>query len=204
MELPLYMLEINDDLMDDSEVNFIALVDKPAVKKNWNAFNEEKQRQKFQVVSADRRIISGVFMTPDVPIYRNDGMFGEYFVAFSKETIFKIACKFFKKGFQNNVNLDHNPELAQDGIVIFESFISDASRGVPPMKGFEDTPDGTWFGSMYIQNEQVWKQVLEGTYQGFSVEGLFNYALPIQVDRESEQVLNKIGAILEKYRLSDK
>lgn len=201
MELPLYMLEISDDLLDDAEVNFIALVDRPAVKKNWNAF---KDRQKFEVVSKDRRIISGVFMLADTPIYRNDVFYGEYYVAFSKDTIFKICKKFFQKGYQNNVNLDHNPDLATQDVTIFESFLVDSARGITPMKGFEDAPEGSWMGSMYVNSDAIWQEVLDGTYQGFSVEGMFNYALPMSVNTEDEKILTKIANILEKHKLSDK
>lgn len=32
-ELPIYMLDITDDVEDDSQVDYIALVDKPAIQK---------------------------------------------------------------------------------------------------------------------------------------------------------------------------
>ena len=93
LELPIYMLDITDDVNDDSQVDFIALVDRPAIQKNWNAFSKS---QKFEIVSEDRRIISGPIMLADTPIFRSDSNFGDYYVAFSKETIIKIAQKFFQ------------------------------------------------------------------------------------------------------------
>ena len=42
MELPLYELVINEN-DEESGVDFIALVDKPAIKRNWIAFAEQKQ-----------------------------------------------------------------------------------------------------------------------------------------------------------------
>ena len=86
-------------------------------------------------------------MLADTPIFRSDAHYGDYYVAFSAETILKIAKKFFKKGFQSNVNLMHDQNQAFDDITLFESFISDQTRGIMPMKGFEDAPDGSWFGS---------------------------------------------------------
>jgi predicted ABC-type ATPase len=195
MELPLYMLEISDDLNDDAEVQFVSLVDRPAIQKNWNAFKNE---QKFQIISEDKRIISGCAMLADTPIFRSDATFGDYYVAFSKDTITKIVQKYFKKGYQNNVNLMHDPNQIETGVTMFESFISDKSRGIEPMKGFEDAPDGSWFVSMLVENDEVWDKVKQGMVNGFSIEGIFNYA-PI-VSKEA-QVMNEIYKILEEVDL---
>ena len=195
MELPLYMLEISDDLNDDAEVQFVSLVDRPAIQKNWNAFKNE---QKFQIISEDKRIISGCAMLADTPIFRSDATFGDYYVAFSKDTITKIVQKYFKKGYQNNVNLMHDPNQVETGVTMFESFISDKSRGIEPMKGFEDAPDGSWFVSMLVENDEVWDKVKQGMVNGFSIEGIFNYA-PI-VSKEA-QVMNEIYKILEEVEL---
>ncbi len=62
MELPLYMLEISEDLNDDAEVQFVSLVDRPAIQKNWNAFKNE---QKFQIVNKK----TGSRLTNDVLVH---------------------------------------------------------------------------------------------------------------------------------------
>ena len=195
MELPLYMLEISDDLNDDAEVQFVSLVDRPAIQKNWNAFKNE---QKFQIVSEDKHIISGCAMLADTPIFRSDASFGDYYVAFSKDTIVKIVQKYFKKGYQNNVNLMHDPNQIETGVTMFESFISDKSRGIQPMKGFEDAPDGSWFVSMLVENDDVWDKVKQGMVNGFSIEGIFNYAPSIS---KEQQIMNEIYKILEDVKM---
>ena len=192
MELPLYMLEISDDFNDDAEVQFVALVDRPAIQKNWNAFKNE---QKFQIISEDKRIISGCAMLADTPIFRSDASFGDYYVAFSKDTITKIVQKYFKKGYQNNVNLMHDPNQVETGVTMFESFISDKSRGIEPMKGFEDAPDGSWFVSMLVENDAVWQQVKEGKINGFSIEGIFNYT---PIAPKEEVLMSQIYSILKE------
>ncbi len=193
MELPLYMLEISDDLNDDAEVQFVALVDRPAIQKNWNAFKNE---QKFQIISEDKRIISGCAMLADTPIFRSDATFGDYYVAFSKDTIVKIVQKYFKKGYQNNVNLMHDPNQIESGVTMFESFISDKARGILPMKGFEDAPDGSWFVSMLVENDAVWQQVKEGMINGFSIEGIFNYTPKLTEEQiKMQQIKDILSAI---------
>lgn len=194
-DLPIFMLDITDDINDDAQVDFIALVDRPAIQKNWNAFNKS---QKFEIVNEERRIISGAIMLADTPIFRSDSTYGDYYVAFSKDTILKIVQKFFKKGFQSNVNLMHDSNAQFSDITLFESFISDPTRGIMPMKGFEDAPVGSWFGSMIVDNEEAWTKVKNGEILGFSVEGLFNYK-PQQVNKV-ESMVDEIKKILSQVK----
>ena len=196
MELPLFELKINDDINDDAEVNFVSLVDRPAIQRNWNAF---KEKYKFEIISEEKRIISGPLMLADTPIFRSDATHGDYYVMFSKDTIFKIAQKFFKKGYQANVNVNHDPSQKVDGVVMFESFISDEERGIAPMKGFEDAPDGSWFGSFKVEDDETWQKVKNGEVKGFSVEGVFEYSKTKSKDQE---MLDQIKKILSS--ISDK
>jgi predicted ABC-type ATPase len=194
MDLPVYLLDISEDMNDDAEVDYVALVDRPAIQKNWNAF---KNQQRFEVVSEDKRIISGPLMLADVPIFRSDATYGDYYVVFSKDTIFKIAQKFFIRGYQSNVNLMHSPNAQVEGVTMFESFITDESRGILPMKDFEDAPDGSWFGSFKVDNNEVWNDVKDGKFKGFSVEGLFTYKTKPSKEQE---LMNQVYKILEQVK----
>jgi hypothetical protein len=171
-ELPIFKLEIVDDVNADTEVDFVALVDRPAIEKSFVAFNDQKQQ--FAIQDEEEKIISGPLMLSDTPIYRND-VNGEYYVVFTKDTIKQIAQKFFKKGYQSNVNLMHDSGQTVSGLTMFESWISDQKRGISPMKGFENVPDGSWFGSFKVENDEVWQMIKDGQVKGFSVEGVFNY-----------------------------
>jgi len=163
---------------------------------NWaqNKLKEiDKQKMNFQIISEDEHIISGPLMIADELIYRNNDKFGEHYVKFSADTIQKIAIKFSKKKYQSNVNLMHDPNQKVKGVTMFESFIVDKKRGILPMKGFEDVADGSWFGSFYVENEEVWNKVKAGEFRGFSVEGLFDYEEP---KTPEEQALQKISELL--------
>ena len=195
MNLPIYLLEINEDLMDGSEVDFVALVDKPAIERNFLRFKED--RMNFEIQDEERRIISGPIMLADTPIYRNDNG-QEYFVSFPKDTIYKIIKKMFQKNYTGNVNLMHDPKKIVEGVTMFECWISDESRGVKPMKGFEDAPDGSAFASYFVDNEDVWQKVKSGEFKGFSVEGLFNYKRGEQVMNYEEKLWSDIAKILDE------
>ena len=198
MELPIYELKIQEDLADDAEVSFVALVDKPAIQKDFLVFNEQKLA--FAIQDEEQHIISGPLMLADEPIIRNNAKYGQHFIKFSAETIKEIAIKFSKKGYQKNVNLMHDENMQLNGLVMFESFIVDSKRGIKPMNGFEDVKDGSWFGSFYVENPQAWDLIKQGKVKGFSVEGMFDYVLPTKTP---EQQLQELAALLKVPFLSN-
>lgn len=240
MKLPIYDLIINNDENNDAEVSFVALVDSPAIKKDFLAFKEEfvepakgehkdeflprcisylinegkeneqavaicnslweehfeKKPVVFSIQSESEHIITGPLMIPQQLIYRNSEQFGEHYVKFSVETIKQIAIKFSKKGYQKNVNIMHETDMQVDGVTMFESFISDSKRGIKPIEAFKDLPDGTWFGSFYVENKKVWDMVKAGDVKGFSVEGMFDYEKPLS---EDEKQLAELREILNSF-----
>lgn len=187
--LPLYRLVITDNDDGQEEVDYVALVEYPAIQKNFVAFNN---RMKF-IANEEQRIVSGPLMIAELPIYRRDDE-GEYYVVFTGEEIKKIVQRFFKKGYQAKVNLEH--EKAVDGVYMFESYIIDTERGINPPKGFEDISNGSWFGSFKVDNDKIWEEVKAGTFKGFSVEGLFKYERTGQVVTPEEEVMTHIFKIL--------
>ena len=197
MDLPIYLLDINEDEDAETEVNFIALVDRPAIKLNWQKFNEAAGSF---AADSEKQIISGALMVADMPIYRKDKEFGEYYAVFNAATIEKIAIKYYQKGFQSNVNLMHDGEMIVEGATMFESWIVNRELGKMPMKGFEDVADGSWFGSFKVNNPAVWGMVKDGLLQGFSVEGLFQYRPKKEVMSE-EQILSKIQGLLSELSI---
>jgi hypothetical protein len=171
MELKCYKCVIDPDITSDLEVSFVALVDRPAIDRNFLSFNE---RQRFSL-NEDRQIISGPAMIAGLPMYRKDETFGEYYVEFDAETILSIVQKFNAKGYMQNFNLFHDENQQLPGITIFNSFISDPSLGIQPMQGFEDVADGSWFISAKVNNDEAWGKIKDGSVKGFSVEGIFQY-----------------------------
>lgn len=154
-------------------------------------------KKKFQIQDEEKRIISGPIMVANQLIDRYDEENGAFKVFFSKETIRKIAIKMAQKGFQNNVNLMHDGDMKLEGVTLFEVFQSDKERGIPPMKGFEDLPDGSLFGSMYVGNEGAWELVKADMVKGFSVEGDFGMR---EVD-PYESLFSEIVTILNSTKI---
>lgn len=150
----------------------------------------------FAVQSEEQRIVSGPIMIADLPIYRRDEQ-GEYYVVFDAAEIKKINQRFFEKGYQANVNIEHDKKV-QD-VFMFESFIIDREKGVNPPKGYEDLTDGSWWGSFKVNNDIIWEQCKDGTFNGFSIEGLFRYERAAQdIDTKDEETMAAIIEILKQ------
>lgn len=187
MEIPLISLTIDD--LEETGVEFIALVDTPAIEREWMAFSKTKQR--FQVQDKEKRVVSGAAMISNLPIYRLDEKGEPFYVKFTPDTIEKIVHKFFKSQPSSAVNLMH--EDLTEGVYIFESFIIDDRKRTP--EGFEKLPNGSWFVSMKIENDEVWEKVKDGTFRGFSIEGVFIDQATANLD---QKVIDEVIRVLSE------
>lgn len=169
MELPLYKIIINDE--DETGCTTISLVENPAVEIPFLCFEDESKMQLFHA-DEDKHIISGIAMLADTPIYRNSPSRGEYQVIFEKDTIRKMVQKYAKNQLYNFVNLQHDSNQYTDQCYMIESLIIDKERGICPNE-FKDVPDGSWYISYYIDNEELWNEIKNGNHlNGFSIEVL--------------------------------
>ena len=194
MKLPIYKMMISDDETDAAEVDFVSLVDSPAIQRNFLKFKEA--RQMFEVVDEEQQVVSGPAMVPDFPMFRNDEQ-GQYYAVFDAATIAKIAQRFFKKGYQRNINEDHKPDAIVADSVFFESWLTDKAKGKKPLKGFEDMPDGTWFLTAKINSADTWAKIKSGELKGFSVEGFFEVR-PVGEPVDPEQaILAEVQKIID-------
>jgi len=157
---------------------------------------KDKYRQLFKIENEEKRIVSGYFMKADLPIIRLNDKNEKYYVVFRRETIEKIVNKFFKNGLNANVNLMHDNNLTAKGVYVIESLIIDSKRGIKAPKGFEDAPDGSWWGSMRVENDKIWAMVKDGSFKGFSVEGMFGQAKSVKYP---VTLINKIREVVKKY-----
>ncbi|NDE54016.1 MAG: hypothetical protein EB069_05395 [Actinobacteria bacterium] len=76
MELPIYRMTVDEV---DEGVQFVALVDMPAIEKPFQAFAKTPQRF---AETGERRVLTGPLMLADTPIFRKDDTYGEYYVVF--------------------------------------------------------------------------------------------------------------------------
>jgi hydroxymethylpyrimidine pyrophosphatase-like HAD family hydrolase len=149
--------------------------------------------QEFSVINEEKRLLGGFLMTADQPIYRRDEDGSEYYVTFPASAIEKIVKKMAKKGKALTFNINHDDSQPAEQCYLMSHFIIDSKLGVKTPEGFKPAKDGSWFGFVKVDNEQVWEKVKSGEIKGFSVEGYFNDHKLIDAERNVyEEIKNKL------------
>ena len=166
-------IPVYDALITDEETGMmkISLVDDPAVMSDFLAFDNIRKMQMYSVTDEEKRLVRGVVMRADFPIYRRDERLGEYYIIYKPETIRAMAEKYLAESRQNDVNVMHSTDV--DGVQMVQWFIKGDGVSVT---GFDDIADGSLFAEFHILNDEVWNAVKAGDYKGFSLEGFFDLA----------------------------
>ena len=206
-------LPVFDALVSDEETGMlkISLVDVPAVLTDFLAFDAVRRMQMYSVLDDEKRLVYGVVMRSEFPILRRDPRIGEYYIVYKPETIRKMAEKYLADGFQNRVNVMHRDDV--NGVQMVQWFIKDTARGINP-EAFPDIADGSLFAEFHVTNDEVWKAIKDGTYKGFSLEGVFDFVPEQDVETARElaketvaefasQVKNEILSTIKKYYEQD-
>lgn len=195
-------LPVFDALVPDEDTGMlkISLVDAPAVMSDFLVFNEHRAVQMYSIQDDEKRLVYGVVMRADFPIYRKDDRIGEYYIVYKPDTIRKMAEKYLADGLQNEVNVMHSTDV--EGVQMVQYFIKDSARGVDP-EGFADIADGSLFAEFHVLNDEVWEKVKDGSYKGFSLEGVFDFVPEPDVAARSEidfttQIKSEILSIIKQ------
>ena len=169
---------------DDTGVKTISLVDKPAMQSEFIAFSEdEKPKPKYIVLAKEgdnyKQVVAGLSMIPDKLIYRVDEETGEEYQGyFSQTTIEEIRNKYHKEMMTSNVNLDHDENTYIDAYLI-ESYLLSTEARVEEVtaQGIEGATLGAWYTQFKIEDEEIFQKVLDGDFNGFSIEAYLNKEL---------------------------
>jgi len=179
-----------DEENDKPGVFAISLVDAPAIESNFVALNSHKVEMK--VVDEEKRIVLGLALIPDKKIYRNNKGY-EYNITFSKDTVRKASELYLANLRANNTTVDH--KMLVDGVSLSESWIvEDPNKDKTSLYGIE-APIGAWAVSMKVNNNDVWNDVKEGKYLGFSIEGIFDEKM--KVEDKYKQAWDTIKSIID-------
>jgi Mg2+ and Co2+ transporter CorA len=190
-KLPIYQITIDENNLEQG-VGFISLVENPAIEIDWIKLNEQKPMT-FKL-DADKRLLVGAFLVPDKLIYRNTEEMGEFYIKFSSNEIEKIIKKFNKDGNNKNLNFEHSNKKV-NGYVVENWLTSNPDKS--QKYGF-DLPEGTWFGSVFIEDEEFWNNVVKtGDVKGFSVE-VFAKMMKSELTKNNKIEMN------EKLKLNTK
>ncbi len=153
--------------------------------KSWNfSYDDEK------------RIVTGPVMIPNKMILRRDEEGNPFYIYFTKDTIRKMSEKFFAKNKHNNTDINHDENITTENTLI-ESWISESIKHDKSYKYGFALPEGTWYVSYKINDDETWNLIKEGELRGFSLAGGFIQKMK-PIDPEAK--LNDIKDILKQVK----
>jgi len=192
-------------LIDEEQETFgveaISLVKFPAIEENFVFFNKDPKLT-FAKIDEEKQLLVGPALIPEKMIPRwDDANQEEFEVYFSKETVEQAAELFMKQKRNDEYTVEHQTKV--DGLSIFESWIvADKDRDKAAVYGF-DVPAGTWMVSVRVHNGDVWSDVKDKKYRGFSIEGYFIDKLVKMEEVTIETIANAVREVLEPVGMLD-
>jgi hypothetical protein len=161
-----------------------------------NSIDKNNMSKQRFATDDEKRIVIGPAMIPDLKIFRKDAKGNPYYVYFSSDTIKMIAEKYMRNKYIDNNDENHNGKAVSD-VYVIESWIKEDVQDKSSKYGYSDLPVGTWFVSMKVKNDEVWKKVKEGYLNGFSVSGYFEEVAEFCMEemflKEVIEILNNVN-----------
>lgn len=148
----------------------ISLVEDPAMEGHFIAL--KKHEIQLKTLDEEKRLLIGLVLEPEKPIYRNqDGE--EFNLVFDSPTITQLSHAFLKNGFQLNSTLEHQEPI--EGVSFVESWIVEDPK-IDKSAVFGLTyPKGSWIATMKVENDEVWNDYVKlGKVKGFSVDAMID------------------------------
>lgn len=187
--------DINEENLLDG-VYCMSIVKEPAIMLDFVALSKQNRQQvKFKAVEsgAEQRMLYGPVLIPDQLIYRFDpDTKQEWYATYPSDVIKKVAHKWLRMNMHQNANLEHNEFNQTNEIDFVESWIQMGEMDKSAELGFT-TPPGTWYIGGHVKSDEIWAEVKNGTFNGFSLEGWFKpmeeTAIPMT---EVEDILNEM------------
>lgn len=185
--IPLYEAIIANE---ECGVYKVSCVTDPATEVNWVAFDENKPIVKFSVDDKKERMITGVIMLAESPIYRRTADNYEYYVVYSKETLKQMAEKMIFDGVGSNINIQHQDGTDVDGVNLVELYVIDREKGIAPT-AFESVPNGSLMATYKVHNDSLWEMIENGDVLSFSLEGIFQMEETFNKQEKNNNQINK-------------
>ena len=189
MKLQDIEMKITDEM--DEGVFAISLVDKPAIGEDFIKLSAEEVQLK--VLDEEKRIVVGFALVPEKRIYRRvkDKEFNIYF---TKETIAKTQELFMRKLNLSNFTIDHEKEI--QGVSVIESWVVEDPKNDKSNIYNLNAKGGEWVLMSKIYNDEIWKEIKEGKFKGYSIEGKFDGFDELRQSDDNKELINEIKEFL--------
>ena len=201
LNLPLYSAQITDT---EDGIYAVSLVECPATETSWLCFSKDEQIKTeclYSIQNEEEHILTGPIMLCNVPIYRRMADGYEFNIVYTKDTIKVMAEKMLHDMSHNNIDLEHDGNLLDNGKVqLIELYIVDKEKGISPT--FVDVPDYSLMASYKVHDDELWKMCKNGTFTGFSLAGNFGLEkLEFKTNKKNmlKNIKEKIVSLLMEF-----
>jgi hypothetical protein len=184
-------LTIKDE--NEQGVFAISFVDRPAIEEDFILLSEMEVEMK--VIDEGRREVIGLALVPEKKILRRIKD-QDFTVSFSAETIAKTQELYMKKLYGNNVTIDHQENV--DGVALIESWIVEDTKNDKSNLYNLNAPLGSWVVKMKVYNDEVYKGIKEGKFNGFSIEGKYDGLEELKQSKQEDENIIAIKDLLSK------
>lgn len=163
--------EAKYDPLKNKGVYGISLVENPAMEGLFIALSKDN---KIQLKEVEQRILMGLVLEPNKPIYRNQN--GEEFnIVFSEETIKDLSYGFFKNNSHSNSTIEHDVKQNIQGVTFTESWIVENPEIDKSTNFGFNYPKGSWVAVMKVDSEEIWNDYVKtGNVKGFSIDAMLS------------------------------
>jgi hypothetical protein len=155
----------------------ISLVKNPANQTLFIAMNNESEIN--LLLNEEQQIVTGPVLIPDQKIWRNEI---NGYITFDKETIKELQNEFSRNSNLMALNIEHTEENASGSYVI-ETWLS-GSKDKSQELGY-NLPEGTWFMTTKIEDNNLWNKIKNGELGGFSIEAIVDLT-EIKMNKQME------------------
>ncbi len=176
--------EIELTIKDESEdgVFAISLVDSPAIEENFIMLSS--QEVELKILDEEKRLVVGFALVPEKRIFRKVKD-KEFNIFFTKETVALSSELFMKKLNLNKFTTEHEKEV--QGINVIESWIVEDAKNDKSNIYNLGAKGGEWVVMSKIYNDDIWKDVKEGKFKGYSIEGMYDGFDKLEASTEEEE-----------------
>lgn len=180
-----------------SDIYAVSLVEDEAVESGFIALSKQKQPMDFKIQNEEKRMLYGVALRSDFPIYRCYGD-EEFYLTFDANAIERLVNKFMSNYGQKSFTIDHMEPA--EGIVITESWlVKDTENDKSNALGLENVSEGSWIIGCKINNDEIWQSIKEGRWHGFSIESWIDMEEIEEFKKINKKIKNKMAVKKNKF-----
>jgi hypothetical protein len=182
----------------------ISLVESPAMEGEFIALSKDVKIE-YKAVDDAERILVGLVLEPNKPIYRKDKG-EEYNIVFSAKTITDLMYNFQKKGYQTNSSVEHSGDRLE-GVTFVEQWkVRDENIDTAVAMGL-NPKKGSWIAVLKCDSEEVYQDAKNGKFKGFSIDAFMtlkevNLKSNIEMAEEKKSFKDQVQEVLVSLGIS--